>query len=205
MATSRRTDARRNREAILRAADEAFTDDDPRAVPLAEIAHRAGLGRATVYRYFPDRRAMAAAVAEEYFEALRQAVDASEEDRLPFRDLLQWVMDTLMSMRPLVTVMRELPEHDRRRYFGELIGILTPPLRLAQADGQLRPDIGPTDLAMVLLTLDHAAVAELVDADRGAAVQRLVAIVLDGLFTPDSAHPGRAVGGADAAPDTHRG
>ena len=52
-----RADATRNRERIVSAAQEAFIELGP-DVPLDEIARRAGIGNATLYRHFPDRRGL---------------------------------------------------------------------------------------------------------------------------------------------------
>src|SRR5215211_3809304 len=57
-----RADARRNRDRILVAARDVFVEQGPDA-PLDEIAARAGVGIATLYRRFPDRRALQRAVA----------------------------------------------------------------------------------------------------------------------------------------------
>lgn len=53
-----RADALRNRERIVAAAREMFVEFGPE-VPFDEIARRAGVGNATVYRNFPDRDALA--------------------------------------------------------------------------------------------------------------------------------------------------
>src|SRR5579862_422352 len=58
--TPRRKDAQRNREAILNAARELFADCAD--APMYEVARRAGVGQATLYRNFPDRRDLAAAL-----------------------------------------------------------------------------------------------------------------------------------------------
>jgi AcrR family transcriptional regulator len=50
-----------NREALLRAAREVFGDQGLSA-PLSAIAKRAGVGQGSLYRHFPDRTALAAAV-----------------------------------------------------------------------------------------------------------------------------------------------
>lgn len=56
-----RADALRNRERIVAAARDIFVEYGPDA-PLDEIARRAGIGNATLYRHFPDRCALAHAV-----------------------------------------------------------------------------------------------------------------------------------------------
>jgi AcrR family transcriptional regulator len=57
----RRADARRNYESVLAAAKEVF-DEQGVAAPLDEIARRAGVGNATMYRNFPTRRELVIAV-----------------------------------------------------------------------------------------------------------------------------------------------
>src|SRR4051794_32627452 len=56
-----RADARRNREQLLEAARDVFVEHGPNA-PLDEIARRAGVGIATLYRRFPDRESLMRAV-----------------------------------------------------------------------------------------------------------------------------------------------
>ncbi|HEY3713464.1 MAG TPA: TetR/AcrR family transcriptional regulator [Jatrophihabitantaceae bacterium] len=183
MLTPRRSDARRNREAILRVADKAFADC-PDVVPLDEIARRAGVGRATVYRHFPNRHVLALAVAAQNLDALRSVVGAAEGERRCFRDLLHWVLSTQATMRPLVALIHELPLRDQRRYGRMLIGVLAPPLRRAQADGELRPDLRPADLTAVMAMVNAMVDAVPADRDRDAAVQRLVNVIVDGLSPP---------------------
>ncbi|WP_035742259.1 TetR/AcrR family transcriptional regulator [Parafrankia elaeagni] len=182
MLTPRRSDARRNREAILQVAGVAFTDC-PRSVPLDEIARRAGLARATVYRHFPDRHALATAVAEKNLEALRCAVDAATDEGRSFRDLLHWVLATQTSMRPLATLMLELPRRDQQRFADEVIGILAPPFLHAQVEGQLRDDLKPADLTLIMLMVNAAVEALPVGDERKPIMDRLIFVILDGVFT----------------------
>ncbi|HEY0805120.1 MAG TPA: helix-turn-helix domain-containing protein [Pseudonocardiaceae bacterium] len=181
--TPRRNDARRNREVILRVADAAFADGRD-VVSLDEIARRARLGRATVYRHFPNRHALAVAVAAHNLDALRRVVGTVEGSRRSFRDLVRWVLSTQAAMRPLVTLIHELPVRDQRRYASTLIGLLTPPFRRAQAEGELRRDVKPADLVPIMAMVNAGVDAVPVGGDRNAAVQRLIGVILDGLFLP---------------------
>jgi AcrR family transcriptional regulator len=181
--TPQRTDARRNRQAILRAADEAFTHGSD-VVQLEEIARRAGLGRATVYRHFPDRQALGAAVAAEHLAMLRRIVSEAEEEHCSFRELLHMVLSEQVARRPLVHLFQELPVRDQRQYANSLIAVLTPAFRRAQAGGQLRDDVEPADLVMVHEMIEAAVVSGPEGAGRDAAMQRLIAVILDGLCTP---------------------
>ncbi|HEV2634098.1 MAG TPA: helix-turn-helix domain-containing protein [Actinocrinis sp.] len=64
-----RADARRNRAKVLEAAREVFAAEGL-AVPLDEIARRAGVGAGTVYRHFPTKEALFEAVVVDRLEAL---------------------------------------------------------------------------------------------------------------------------------------
>ncbi len=57
-----RADARRNRTRVLDTAEEVFATDGI-AVPIDEIARRAGVGIGTVYRHFPTKEALFEAMA----------------------------------------------------------------------------------------------------------------------------------------------
>src|SRR5919199_1988766 len=70
-----RADARRNRAQVLAAARDVFVEQGPDA-PLDEVARRAGVGIATLYRRFPDRAALQRAVA---LDVLAQAADAARQ------------------------------------------------------------------------------------------------------------------------------
>jgi AcrR family transcriptional regulator len=182
MRKPRRRDALETRERILQVAGEAFAC--PSGPPsFDEIACRAGVSRATVYRHFPHRHALGAAVTARGFRALRHALSA--RDRMPFRDLLHTVLATMVSLRWLLDLIDELPERERRRHLRLLIDMLTPAFRQAQADGQLRGDIEPSDLEPILRVL--------VAATRGpcweATTQRLLNVLIDGLFTPTPGCP----------------
>ncbi|MGW1769526.1 TetR/AcrR family transcriptional regulator [Streptomyces sp. NPDC002073] len=66
-----RADAVRNRAQILGAAEQLFTERDPRTVTMDQIAKAAGVGRATLYRRFPDPAAVAEALLEEHERLLQ--------------------------------------------------------------------------------------------------------------------------------------
>jgi AcrR family transcriptional regulator len=85
----RRVDAERNRAKILAAARSAFAD--PQAeVSMAEVARRAGVGMATLYRNFPGRRELFEAL---YINEVNAVCDAalSAEGSTPGAALIAWL------------------------------------------------------------------------------------------------------------------
>jgi AcrR family transcriptional regulator len=186
--TPQRSDARRNRTAILRAADEALTRGDS-PPPLPEIARLAGVGQATVYRHFSDRRTLAVAVMRQQLANLACLVEHVGDDPAAFRELLRVVLTSQAEMRPLVAILTELPPDEQRRYADRMLAALLPAFRRGQAAGVVRPDLEPGDLA-TLLAMVEAAVAEVEHRDaagRPAALARVVATLVDGVCPPPAA------------------
>lgn len=69
-----RADAARNRRKVLDAAAELFATRDPRGVTMDDIAKAAGVGRGTLYRRYPDRGAIAAALLDDHERSLQEAI-----------------------------------------------------------------------------------------------------------------------------------
>ncbi|MER6958436.1 MULTISPECIES: TetR/AcrR family transcriptional regulator [unclassified Streptomyces] len=195
--TRPRADALRNRERIVAAAREMFTEFGP-GVPLDEIARRAGVGNATVYRNFPDRdalvrevvcsvldrtvRAGQVALAEsgDAFGALERFVHASADERISA--LCPMISSTFDEHHPDLESARERVER-----------IIEEVMDRAKAAGQLRSDVGVGDVMIVVAQLSRPpAGTDCLSADR--YVHRHLQLFLDGLRAPaPSVLPGTAV------------
>ncbi|MER7573231.1 helix-turn-helix domain-containing protein [Streptomyces sp. NPDC126514] len=195
--TRPRADALRNRERIVTAAREMFVEHGP-DVPLDDIARRAGVGNATVYRNFPDRdalvrevvcsvmdRTVAAAeiaLAEngDAFEALERFVHTSADERISA--LCPMISSTFDQNHPDLEAARERSEQ-----------VIEAVMERARAAGQLRTDVGVGDLMVAVAQLSRPpAGTGCMDVDR--FVHRHLQLFLDGLRAPArSVLPGTAV------------
>jgi AcrR family transcriptional regulator len=179
--TALRKDARRNREAILCAARELFAERAD--VPMCEIARRAGVGQATLYRNFPDRRNLAAALIVEQMQQTEKLAAQNAGDPQAFFVLIRNVVETLARFHALGQLAREDSclgsELDRRR--RRLAELLKAPLADAQAAGLVRPDLALDDVFLMVSMLKGAV--DLADdpAARAVAARRGLSLVLDGL------------------------
>jgi AcrR family transcriptional regulator len=99
-----RADAKRNRDAILRAARTVF-DADGIFASLDGIATAAGVGNATLYRNFPTRNDLLAAVIEDSIGELLRASDAIEREMEADDGLREWLFRLAWALR----IWQELP------------------------------------------------------------------------------------------------
>src|ERR1700760_759492 len=107
-----RADSLRNREQLLEAAKAVFNAAGAEA-SLEEIARRAGVGIGTLYRHFPTRDALLAAVYRRGVEQLSRAADALLAEREPVAALEAWLhllIDYLGAKRVIGPALRALPD-----------------------------------------------------------------------------------------------
>jgi AcrR family transcriptional regulator len=181
---ARRRDAERNREAILAAAREAFAEGGV-ATGVDQIARRAGVGPATLYRHFPSKADLVDAVLEQRAVALCEIVQQSADVTDPadaLRDLFHRVVDDQMrdrSFRDLLAwadaeSVRDVPALAK---LGELIGGI---VERARSAGVLRDDAAIEDVLLFQMAF------ECVSASAGevapGAMHRLADVVVDGLL-----------------------
>ena len=176
-----RADARRNRDAIVAAARVLFAESGL-DVPLDAIARRAGVGRATLYRRFPTRDDLVAAIHEDNLEELeRVAADARDPDRA-LVDILVAAAGMLAADRGFVEYLRRQPvapqiaQHVDERF----LAIIDKPLRRAKRAGIVRRDLRAADALLVVDMLGGAAIASRADRHEGR-VLRALDLLLDGL------------------------
>ena len=178
-----RVDAERNRRRIVEAAQSAFADHGL-DVPLEDVADRAGVGIATLYRRFPTRDDLIAACferrLEEYALAAEEALGAPD-GWSGFTAYVERICSMQAADRGLKDVLtqtfptaRVLEAHRARGYELSLRII-----RRAQADGTLRTDFVPEDL--ILLLMANAGVVQGAGRAAPAAWRRFVTMMLDGL------------------------
>jgi AcrR family transcriptional regulator len=183
-----RADARRNYERVLAAAGEVFGELGVTA-PLDEIARRAGVGNATMYRHFPTRRELVIAVYAGEVTALCELGRSLATDQSPGDALFRW----LRAFTAHVATKRELPlaipDDDAgqrselyRQWHGTMRATASGLLGRAQDAGIVRNDLAVSDLLAAASGIGYAA------ADDDQA-DRLLAIVRHGV----TATPGKAV------------
>src|SRR5439155_5023313 len=154
-----RADAVRNREHVLAAAREVFVEHGADA-PLDDIARRAGVGIATLYRRFPDRaallRAVALAVLARSGDEAR-AAEAEEADsfcalaRYMHRALNLRISAVIPALLGHISFEDEEVKHARQQAVEPVLRLI----EAAQAAGRLRADVAFGDIGLLLVRLSR--------------------------------------------------
>jgi AcrR family transcriptional regulator len=181
----KRSDARRNRDAILAAALDALTESPD--VSLNAIAKRAGVANATLYRHFPTREALVLATYEHEVRTLVDAADSLLRQQPSIDALRTWVERLAryaVTKHGLADALRKAttPGADLSST-GTYVAIVAALDRLLQANitaGTLRPGLDADDVILALAGLWQLDPA----SDWKGQAQRIYDIVLSGLQQP---------------------
>ncbi len=176
-----RADARRNIDLLLRVAKEVFAASGVDA-PMREIAERAGVGVGTIYRHFPQRADLIAAVFRHEIDECADAADRLSAECPPSKALDRWMeryVDFIGTKRGLASALHSgasafeaLPAY----FDARLEPALRRLLERAAAAGQISSDVESYELLRAVASLCVPAN----DGDPGHA-RRRVALLVDGL------------------------
>src|ERR1700733_620158 len=178
-----RRDAERNRQRILAAAAQVFTERGLDA-PLDEVARAAGVGIGTVYRRFPDKEALVAALFRERVDNLVTVAEEACAAPDPWQAVVSYLEYAAAAMAG-DTGLRQLMmfgtyDRDQVCYARDRMRpVISKLVERAQASGDLRGDFEATDVKMIAFML--ASLAEYAAAVTPDVWRRYLAMLIDGL------------------------
>ncbi|MDL5037838.1 TetR/AcrR family transcriptional regulator [Comamonas resistens] len=180
MSTPRPSSVER-RAQLLDAADAVFAEHGVTA-PLDLIVERAQVGRATLYRQFPDRRAIMLALLERSVEKTRAAAAAWHDDDEAFFKLLTMVAERIAFSATLVDYWRTVDRGDEeiRHARQQMWQVFEEPMKRAMAKGLCKEVLNAKDLSLVFGMLGGALRGE-TPAQRKQLARRALQIILDGI------------------------
>ena len=175
-----RSDALDNRERILDAARAVFAAEGLN-VPMREIARRAGVGPATLYRRFPTKQALVAEACTEQMRACHAIVDEGLADPDPWRGfclVIEKICDLHARDRGFTDAFTSafpdaLDFTADREHALKSIAVLA---RRAKDAGHLRPDFELDDL--IIMIMANRGIHAISTATRVAASRRFAVLVI---------------------------
>jgi AcrR family transcriptional regulator len=178
-----RTDAVKNRQRILDAAEEVFAAEGV-AVPIDVVAERAGLGVGTLYRHFPNKEALLEAIVVDRITELvatAREFELAEDPGQALFSFLQEFAAQASAKRDLFEALGSAGIDLKARcaeLFEDLMRSVDVLLSRAIAVGAVRDDVPANEIVGLIVGTCHAA------GDSGvtdAGLGRMVTVVLDGL------------------------
>jgi AcrR family transcriptional regulator len=200
-----RADAERNRRRVLDAAQALFGERGL-DVGVGEIAQRAGVGRGTLFRNFPTKEHLIAAiVVERMNEAIARGREllAADDPGVALYDFLEDTVGRQQADRALFEAVEEtfLANPGIRAAHAEVIEVLDALLERAQRAGAVRTDVGAVDVLMLLKGVCQAATA-FSHIDPGIAARQLD--LVHAALTPPSGNAQALRGRAPTLNDIER-
>jgi AcrR family transcriptional regulator len=188
-----RADAERNRKRLLDAAVEVFAERGLEA-STAEIARRAGVGQGTVFRRFPTKDDLVAAIVADRLgeiteEAAALLVHPPAEGRvLAFMAELARIHVRDRGLIEAVNGTRALADPGVHDAHGALMDVLEELVKADREAGLIRADLGAFDV----MALSKAVASACEPGVATAGWKRYLAVVAVGLRPSDEKLPGRA-------------
>jgi AcrR family transcriptional regulator len=181
-----RSDAERNRARIIAAARGAFARDGLTA-SMASVAREAGVGIATLFRRFPTKEELVAAVFADRMDAYAEAVADALADPDPWHGFTGYI-ETACAMQAadygfadvLTMTFPTAKALEQRR--NEAYAAMVQLIDRAKATGRLREDFDPSDL--VLLHMANAGVVNATGDAAPDAWRRVVALLIQSFEAP---------------------
>ena len=176
-----RADAQRNRERILEVAKQVFTRRGAEA-SMDEIAKRAKIGPGTLYRHFPTRDDLLAAVYISEVEKLAEAQRKFSAELPPVEALRAWMLvfiDYIAAKRiiaPALNAMAGGPSQVYQRTTRLMEEAANALASRAVASGDLRPDVDPMDMLRAIYGVSSAGSTD----DWHENARRFVDILIQG-------------------------
>ena len=176
-----RADAQRNIDALLTAAAAVFAASGVDA-PVREIAEKAGVGVGTLYRHFPQRSDLIAAVFRHEIDACAEAAPILSDEHPPFEALARWVQRYtafVATKRGLAAALHSGdPAYDALpAYFkARLRPAFRTLVQRAAAAREIRADVNADEILSAIASLCMSAKEK-----RPGHAERMVALLVDGL------------------------
>lgn len=183
----------KRREQLLQAATEEFCEFGYERAKMEGIARRAGMGKSTVYEYFPSKAELLNETGEFVLAQIMGDVDAIFNSELPMRakltEYLEYISGVvgyigpsflhIVGNAPVAEIVRQLAG----KYLDYISERLREMLTSAQETGEISPDVNIETAASLIATMPNPPFVRLVEPKRlRPSIERLVDLLFDGLL-----------------------
>jgi len=204
-----RADARRNLEQLLSAARDLVADRGA-GVALDEVAQRAGVGIATLYRRFPDRNALLRGVVLDALEQTRAVAEQAAEEHDDAFEALAAYLRAALELRvsaviPQVLDVLDLDEPELAAAREASARATEALVDAAHVSGALPKDVTFADVGMMLVRIARPLPGPMDDELKHELARRHLELFIRGLRGGDGKLDGPELSRSDLAELAHPG
>lgn len=178
--------------AILEAACLEFSEKGFAGARIEEIARKAGIGKSTVYEYFPSKLDLLEGAASWMFGRIVGDITAIMQSTLPFankiREYLLYMYRILLEIGHGIIYMQgnkkaalEIIQRCSAQFFDVVLDAMTVAVQQAKCSGELRQDVGAVAIAQVVCFLPSPILAHQISPDHEDAVDDMVELLMRGV------------------------
>jgi TetR/AcrR family transcriptional regulator, mexCD-oprJ operon repressor len=173
--------------AILDAAASVLLTRGEQA-SMTDVAAAAGVARATVYRYFPNRQSLLDELARSAVRSAGDRLASARIDEIPVADGITRAVRALVDVGDLFVVLaRERLRPDGEQFERHVVGPLRALVERGQSSGEIRADVPSAWLAAALIGVVVNVVSSPVQHGREDTVAAITSVYIDGARHPGSA------------------
>lgn len=184
------------RSAILHAACKEFSEKGFAGTKIEEIARKVGIGKSTVYEYFPSKTDLLEQTAAWMIERVTVDVQRIMHDTGSLaektRAYLLYMCGTMRRMGHGMLYMHgnskqmlDIMQRSTRQFFQSILDMALEAVRHSRSQGELRGDIDERTIATLIVTLPTPLIAEQIDAGGESVADSIVELMLHGIAARD--------------------
>jgi TetR/AcrR family transcriptional regulator, mexCD-oprJ operon repressor len=173
--------------AILEAAASVLLTRGEQA-SMNDVAVAAGVARATVYRYFPNRQTLLDELGARAISSAGERLAAARIDEIPVADGIARAVRALVDVgEPFVVLARERLQPDAEQFEHHVGGPLRALVERGQAEGELRADVPSAWLTDALMGVVVGILSSTLQRGREDTVAAITGVYIDGARRPGAA------------------
>jgi AcrR family transcriptional regulator len=148
---------------------------------MSDVAAAAGVARATVYRYFPNRQALLDELADSAVRGAGDRLASARIDEIPVLDGISRAIRALVEVGDgFIVLAREHPHADRERFERHVGGPIRALVERGQSSGDIREDIPSTWLTDSLIGIVVNVLSSPLQRGREDTVAAMTSVYIDG-------------------------
>ena len=185
------SESRENRRSeILKAACKEFSENGYDSTKMEQIAKRVGIGKSTIYEYFPSKNELLKASCEWIFDNILFDVANLMKENIPFAEkitrYIKYICEILNSVGNGMIILYgktdsvQILKNNVNMFHVKLLDIIEQAVCMATENGEVRQDIKSRNVAKIITFMPSPIVCEEIKKGNSDAIDDMISILING-------------------------